>query len=166
MNKKAFICIFLMLTVAPFTATFALVHFDPGNWGGTTSIKTIFEMSIFGLITVPLWLTYIPALIVTPIYMRKVSTKPEFHTNPIGKFIVMAMFRGATGGVIVLAPAWILTLAEPIKLTMNWLFAGVVSGVITGTAISFTYRNRNVQPDGCSRETGCPATTLGHKEIS
>jgi len=154
MNKKAFICIFLMLTVAPFTATFALVHFDPSNWGGSTSIKTILEMSIFGLITVPLWLTYIPALIVTPIYMQKLATKTNFHTSSIGEFTATAIIRGAIGGVIVLAPAWIMTLTEPIKLTLNWLFAGVVSGVITGTAISFTYRNRSAQPEGCSRETG------------
>lgn len=150
MNKKTFICILLMLTVAPFTATFALVHFDPSNWGGSTSIKTILEMSIFGLITVPLWLTWIPALIVTPMYMRKVSTNPDFHSNQIGKFIAMAMFRGAIGGILVLAPAWILTLAEPIKLTLNWIFAGVVSGVITGVAISFTYRNRNAQQEKCT----------------
>lgn len=46
--------------------------------------------------------------------------------------------RGAIGGVIVLALGWIMTLTEPIKLTLNWLFAGVISGVIAGPAISFT----------------------------
>lgn len=111
-------------------------------------------MSVFGLITVPVWLTYVPALIITPIYMQKVSSKPDFQTNRIGEFVAKAMLRGAIGGIIVLAPAWVLTLAEPIKLTLNWIFAGVVSGVITGVAISFTYRNRSAQPDGCSRETG------------
>jgi hypothetical protein len=143
MNKKTFMCIFLMLTVAPFTATFALVHFDPRNWG--TSIETILEMSIFGLLTIPFWLTYLPALIITPIYMQKLATKTNFHTSSIGEFTVKAIMRGAIGGVIVLAPAWIMTLTEPIKLTLNWLLAGVVSGVITSTAISFTYRNRSTQ---------------------
>jgi hypothetical protein len=143
MNKKAFICIFLMLTVAPFTVTFAVVKFDPRNWG--TSIETILEMAIFWLFIVPLWLTYIPALIITPIYMQKLATKKNFHTCSIAEFTAKAIMRGAIGGVIVLAPVWFMTLTEPIKLTLNWLLAGVVSGVITGTAISFTYRKRSVQ---------------------
>jgi hypothetical protein len=86
--------------------------------------------------------------------MKKLATKTNFHTSSIGEFTAKAIMRGSIGGVIVLAPAWIMTLTEPIKMTLNWLFAGVVSGVITGTAISFAYRNRNAQPDGCSRETG------------
>lgn len=143
-----------MLTVAPFTATFALVHFDPSSWGGSTSIKTILGMTILGVITVPLWITYIPALIITPIYMHKLATKATFHSSSIGEFTAKAILRGTIGGVIVLAPAWIMTLTEPIKLTLNWLFAGIVSGVVISTAISFTYRNRSAQPDGCSRETG------------
>jgi hypothetical protein len=153
LNKKTITSVVLMLTVAPLSASLTLVLLDPGRWGGSLSIVNILMISAFGMITGPLWVTYCPALIITPIYMQKLASKPNFYTMQIGSFVAKAIFRGAIGGVIVLSPAWILTLADPIKFTMNWLFAGAVSGAITGTVISVTYRNLTVQPDRCNRET-------------
>jgi hypothetical protein len=61
---KTVCCILIMLTIMPIGTVYGLVSFDPETWGGEPTPIRILGMAIFGLITVQVWITYIPSLII------------------------------------------------------------------------------------------------------
>ncbi len=129
-----------MIVVMPLIAAFALVSFDPERWGGSFSIQNILMIAFFGMITIPLWITYIPSLFIVPMIMHKLSTYDSFHSISIWKFIVFSLIGGGGLGIFILFPCIIISLSDSYKLLLNWLIAGVSSGAITLTLISFLYR--------------------------
>lgn len=129
-----------MLTITPLVAATGLISFDPENWGGSFSLKSIFAVAIFGVLATPLWFTYIPSLILTPIMMEKISNHQLFYTIPYWKFIGTALICGTLCGIVVLSPCIIMVLPESTKLILNWLWAGAISGAVTLTLISLIYR--------------------------
>ena len=56
----------------PIIASLTLVSFNPERWGGSMSLQNILMIAFFGVITVPLWITYIPSIIMVPIFMKKI----------------------------------------------------------------------------------------------
>jgi hypothetical protein len=135
---RAAISIFIMLTVAPLVAVTTLVCWNPSRWGGPLSPLAIPVMALFGLFTTPLWPTYIPALALTPLIMRRIAAWRAFRTVPLSLIIGMSLVIGAVAGfgVISIIVPW----GDSPDLVKNWLSAGVVSGAITLAIISLVYR--------------------------
>lgn len=136
---KHLYCIFIMLTVMPITAAFGLISFDPENWGGQLTITNVLMVALFGLLSVPLWITFLPALLATPSIMKEIASNTLFHTIPILKFISISFFLGALVGILILSPTIFMS-RESIKLMANWVWAGAFSGAITYTTIALLYR--------------------------
>ena len=134
---KSLICIILMLTVSPIVTVIGLISFEPNNFGDRLTIQNILVMAGFGLITVPLWITYIPALVLAPFAMKKLARKQYFHDLPIWKFISISFIVGAVVGIIILLPL----MAS--KNFLTWARAGAISGAITFTLIAVVYRLGN-----------------------
>ena len=80
---RAFLSVIIMLTISPVLAVATLVNWAPERWGGETDLLSIIGMSIFGILTVPLWLTYIPTLIAVPLIMNKLANKDKFKNLPL-----------------------------------------------------------------------------------
>ena len=137
---KEITSIIILLTITPVTAVTGLVTFDPNNWGGKPTIINIIVMAFFGLITVKGWVTYIPTLILTPVMMKRISKKPNFHSMPILKFIRIAVLSGMAAGVFILLPYIGSAATVNGKLFINWLWAGVLSGATTYLIIALIYR--------------------------
>ena len=129
-----------MLVVAPIAAVTTLVLYQPDRWGGTPTVSTILVMAFFGLITVPLWLTYIPALVATPFIMRRLASRPAFASVPLPTFIFVSALAGALGGVCILSPAILMATSDSRDLVLNWLCAGAVAGAISFPIITALYR--------------------------
>lgn len=142
---KPLISIIMMLTIAPLIAATGLISFNPENWGGSFSFKNIFSVAIFGIATVPLWITYLPSLIIAPLFMGKISGHHLFYSMPYWKFIAMSVLFGTICGIIILSPCIIMAVSESAMLVLNWAWAGVISGAITFTLISMSYRLIGVQ---------------------
>lgn len=98
----------------------------------------ILGMSFFGLITAPLWPTYIPALALTPIVMRWVSQIRLFNSLPRAVVLSISFVLGVIAGVGVISI--IVPWHESADLVLNWVVAGGVSGGVTLTVISFIFR--------------------------
>jgi hypothetical protein len=76
---KSLITIIVMPTITPIMAAIGLISFDPSNWGGGLSVGNVVAVAFFGVITLPLWVTYMPSLVIAPIIMRKISQKINFR---------------------------------------------------------------------------------------
>jgi hypothetical protein len=96
-------------------------------------------MALFGLITTPLWPTYIPALILTPLLMRMVARSQLFKTMRLPVLIGLSLMVGAIAGALVLVRVILMSVNEP-RLAMNWAIAGALAGSITMCVIILVYR--------------------------
>lgn len=137
---KAILCVMIMLTITPIAAVTGLISYAPSRWGGEMKIENILFMAMFGLITVQVWFTYIPALIFTPIIMKHLSDKKIFHTISKWKFYLNSILYGAVAGIFILLPCILLSAGDSLDITLNWLWAGIVAGVITFPIITSLYR--------------------------
>lgn len=129
-----------MLTLAPFSAVTALVFYEPARWGGAPTFLSLMGMTIFAVITVPMWITYIPSIVITPLVMNKISKRDTFMNTPIFLAMIKAILIGGISGILVLTPAWVIAFSESGDLAMNWLFAGAISGALTLTVIVMLYK--------------------------
>jgi len=139
---KQLITIITILTVMPVVAAIALISFDPQHFGGWPTPSLIIGMLVFGAVTDPIWITFLPSLILTPIIMGKISKRDRFYLTPLGSFISTSLSIGAVCGIIILSPFIIMSLSSffTIKSLLNWLWAGAVSGAVTFTIIALVYR--------------------------
>lgn len=139
--KPSFTCWILMLTVAPLTVSAALFIQEPSRWGSGNPLNII-VMAVFGLMSVPLWPTYIPALVFTPILMKRLSMSARFlRLSPL-VLSAGSLVSGAIAGLLVLLPMILLSL-DTQPLVVQWMTAGALAGAITLTAIVFVYRKAN-----------------------
>lgn len=129
-----------MLTITPVATVFGLASYDPSRWGGEISIQNILFMAMFGLITVQVWITYIPSLVLTPIIMKKLSLKEKFYTVPLWKFYFLSVIGGILAGTFILLPITLIAATDSLDITLNWLWAGMVGGTITYPIIASIYR--------------------------
>lgn len=141
---KTTLCLLLLLTILPVLAATALIAFDPKMWGGSFTLKNILGLAFFGLVTVPLWVTYIPTLFIVPWIMGKFCNYHLFYSLPIWKLIVISSISGMILGILILSPCIFMAFSSSTKLVLNWIFAGVVSGSVTFSIIALMYRATNV----------------------
>jgi len=138
---RTVISVILMLTVAPLVACSTLVCLEPSRSGGSINPIAIVVTALFGLITVPLWLTYIPALVLTPMLMARVARTQRFRTMRLSVLVVLSLVVGAMAGALVLSPLVLMSLIsrEPM-LAISWATAGTSAGSITLCLICLIYR--------------------------
>lgn len=129
-----------MLTIAPFAAAATLVCWSLDRWGGSLNPLNIAIMAFFGLFTVVVWPTYIPAIILAPLLMRRIASYRAFTALPLPLLVGLALLLGSVAGVCVLAPVVFLSLSDSRALVLNWVGAGAVSGALTLTVIFLIYR--------------------------
>jgi hypothetical protein len=67
---RGIITVLIMLTIAPFSAVIGMVLSDPELWESSMNLETLLVFSMFGIITVPLWITYLPMTILSPFIMK------------------------------------------------------------------------------------------------
>lgn len=128
-----------MVTISPVVAVTTLVCWNPDRWGGSVNPLAILAMSFFGLITVPLWPTYIPAVTATPFIMRRVARLPAFGSWPLSVVLATSFVLGVIAGVGVISI--IVPWHGSADLVLNWVAAGGVSGGVTLAIISFIFRH-------------------------
>ena len=154
-----------MLTVAPITTAATLVCYAPQQWGGSFNPLNIIVMAVFGLFTVPLWVTYIPAVAVTPLLMSRVSSRESFLRAPLWLVLLISLLLGAPLGLCVISPVILLSIQDPAAV-IGWALAGVVSGAATLAVVSCIHRcvPPLAQP-GAAPNDG-PATQLGNSGVT
>lgn len=133
-----------MVTVSPICAVTTLVCWNPARWGGSVNPLAILVMSFFGMITVPLWPTYIPAVAATPLIVRLVARSRQFRTWPLPIILSISATLGVVAGIAVISI--VIPWHEPLDLILNWLAAGAVSGGVTLAVISFIFRYEPKEP--------------------
>ena len=141
-------CVMLMLTVAPIVACSTVVCLDPLRWGGSINPLAIVFMALFGLVSTPLWPTYIPALIIVPLLMRIVASRQFFMSIQLSVLILVSMVIGGIAGIVVLIHPILMSLNES-KMATSWAVAGFLAGSITFSLIVAMYR----KGDGRSGKT-------------
>ena len=145
MSKES-ISVVLMLTVAPLIACSTLVSIEPSRWGlDSVNPWAIASMAFFGLFTLVIWPTYIPALVLTPVIMRKVASKESFRKLPVLFVIFTAALVGALLGSVILAPMILMSSHDP-KLLLAWISAGSAAGGVTLPLITLLYRRSQDVP--------------------
>ena len=147
---RAALSIFVMLTVAPLVAVTTLVCWNPSRWGGPLSPLAIPAMAVFGLFTTPLWPTYIPALVLTPLAMRRIAALSAFRNLPLALVVGMSLVIGAVAGFAVISI--IVPWGDSPDLIGNWVSAGAASGAITLAIISLIYRRTPRSAESGGRE--------------
>jgi hypothetical protein len=135
---KPLLSFLTMVTVAPVVAVATLVCWNPDRWGGSLNPLAILAMAFFGLITIPLWPTYIPAVAATPFIMRWVARLPSFRRWSLPVVIAISFVLGVIAGVGVISI--IVPWHESADLVLNWVAAGGVSGGVTLSIITFIFR--------------------------
>lgn len=153
---RKLLTIVAMLTVAPITAVTALVCYAPDRWSGSFNPLNIIVMSVFGLFTVPLWPTYIPAVVLTPWIMSGVSSHRWFIQSPLWIVLLLSCMVGAVLGLCVFSPLLLINSHEKTTL-VNWSFAGAVSGAATLTVISCIHRFVRSESEPGASPNGGPA---------
>ena len=160
---KTILSVIAMVILAPLVATTTLVCGWPECWGGSISPLAIITMALFGLITTPLWPTYIPAIILTPFLMRRIAPHRLFMNLPIPVLVLMSLLLGALGGLCVMFPVIRMSLHDGAEFALQWKMAGACSGAMTLTVICLIHR--------CISEEGAeqcppplPRVLAGHSE--
>jgi hypothetical protein len=130
-----------MLTLAPFLTVATLVLWAPDHFGGSVDLLSIIVLTFFGLITVPLWATFIPALFLTPLLMDGVSRCDWFRRLPLSAALGLSIPAGMLAGMAVMGI--ILPWGEDAGgayVILAWLIASAVSGGATLPVIAAIYR--------------------------
>jgi hypothetical protein len=150
---RSFLTVMIMLTVSPITAAATLVCCDPERWGGSVHPLSILTIAFFGLFTVPLWPTYIPAVVLTPWMMGGLASRSWFNRVRLWVLLPTSCFAGAGLGIVVLAPVLLMSSHEP-ALFFNWMFTGVISGAVTLSTVSCIFRFIKAEPAPIERQSG------------
>ncbi|MEI6862499.1 MAG: hypothetical protein WCL04_09640 [Verrucomicrobiota bacterium] len=127
-----------LLVVAPLVAATTLVCWEPARWGGSISPLAIATMAFFGVLSVPLWPTYIPALIITPLVMKRVSASRVFMRLPLPALMGVSLLVGALAGFGVIMP--VVPELKDSDLVLMWASAGAAAGAVTLTLIFLIHR--------------------------
>jgi hypothetical protein len=137
---KTLLCVIILLFATPTLAATCLAFFDPKHWGGEPTVPGILMMAIFGVLTVPMWLTYLPTLVLTPMAMNRMASNEKFHSMPLWELLLFAVMIGAVIGIFIMSPMILRSLGSPLKLIVNLIGAGSISGAISYTAITMLYK--------------------------
>ena len=144
--SQAWTCRLLMLTVSPVVTCTIAVLLEPSRWGGSPDPLTILGMALFGVMTVYLWPTYMPALILTPVLMRRLVRTRSYQELPLSGLLGISAVVGAVAGVMVLLPVIWVTARDSELLARNWAIAGAVAGSVTLCLVVCIYRREKAPP--------------------
>lgn len=143
---KAFLTILIMLFVSPFLAEVGLLCLEPGDGGGggfsLAALPGFFLFSLpFIFLTVPLWPTYFPALILTPFILGRIARQPGFRTMKLRALLGLSLAVGAVLGTVVMS--WLIVIAarESAAAAWGWAGAGAFSGSLTLALVTLVYRH-------------------------
>ena len=164
---KAVLSVLAMLTVAPLVAATTLVCWDPQRWAGSLNPLAIIEMAIFGVFSAPLWPTYVPALIVTPLLMRWISRHPAFHRSPLPIVLGHSVVVGSVAGACVMIRLVLMVLRDSSGYSeaLACASAGAISGGLTLALICLLYRYEERRAEPSASPNGGPATPLGNSGV-
>ncbi|MCX8155419.1 MAG: hypothetical protein N3J91_03010 [Verrucomicrobiae bacterium] len=138
---RSLITVALMATFSPFVAAYALVLWKPDRWGDTLNPFAILFMAYLGMLTFPGLIPYVIALIATPLVMSAVAKQDFFRLASKRTLLLGALGAGMIAGLLVMAPAMVQsTKHNSLDLTLNWGFAGAVSGGLSLVVITLVYR--------------------------
>lgn len=140
MIGKPIISLLILVTIAPLLVILTLAFSNPEEFGGNLDLQSILMMYLFALITVPLWTTYIPSIILTPIILHRMQKIEAFYRISILTLIVLSALSGGFIGILVMAPILFISQAEQNNLFFSWILSGAISGSITLTIIVLIYR--------------------------
>lgn len=132
-----------MIIIAPLVAIITLALFNPDEFGGHPNIQSIFFMYAFAMITVALWITYIPSIILAPIVKRNIQKIVFFQKIQTLYLILSAVIVGAFLGIVILFPVIFLVIEESVRLILGWNLAGGISGAVSLLLIVMFYRLGN-----------------------
>ncbi len=139
-NKSVF-SLLTMLVVAPLVAGTTLVCLHPGRWGGAGAFLSIPVMAIFGVITTPLWVTYIPSMVLVPLAMRRIANSRGFAAVSLPWLVLLSLAVGGILGAGVLAPVALLSSPDADSLTWDFFAAGALAGAVSLTTIVLIHRH-------------------------
>ena len=137
---KTVLSVIAMVVLAPLVVSTTLVCGWPENWGGAISPSTIIIMSFFALFTVPVWPTYIPAVIIVPWIMQKISRYTLFRNMPVALLLLLSLLLGALGGMFVMFPLIRTALQDGPDIALQWKISSACSGAVTFSVICCIHR--------------------------
>jgi hypothetical protein len=163
---KAFLSILAMLTIAPLVATTTSVCLQPEP--GSLDPLAIVMMALVGVLIGPLWPTYIPALIATPLLMRWMSARPAFRRSPLPLVLGLSIIAGVVAGICVMVPLILLELRDSSgdAAAVAAASAGATSGGVTLALICLLYRYEKPRPEHSTPPNGGPATQRGNSRVT
>jgi hypothetical protein len=167
-GMKAILSVLAMLIVAPLVAVTTLVCWQPERWGGSLNPLAIAVMALFGLLTVPLWPTYIPALIITPLLMNWISAQRAFARLSLPVLLGLSLSVGAVAGLCVMIRLFLMALndAPDYHQALPLAGAGAVSGAITLTLICLVYRYEERRDEPTALPNSGSAKPLGNSGVT
>jgi hypothetical protein len=155
-----------MLTIAPLIAVTLLLCCMP-----TERSKLLYPIAVATYVFEGirgLWATYIPALIIVPLLMRRASTRRAFHQLSLVRLLRLAVLVGAIGGACVAIPhsVWLL-IDEPgnYDLVLLGLSACAVSGAVTLTLICLLYKYGESRAEPNAPPNAGPTMPLGSSGV-
>jgi len=141
---KAVLSILAILIVSPALAEATIVWLRPDFTGERAGFLSFIGFVLgslpFVYVTVPLWPTYMAAIILTPIIMRRVATHPTFRAASLPTILGLALLMGAAVGPFVVAFPIMLAARDSWSTAVSWVAAGAFSGGITLALITLFYR--------------------------
>src|SRR5438477_10886875 len=103
LGMRPLLSVLAMIIVAPVVAATTLVAWNPSRLGESVTPEDILVMSVFGVFTTPLWPTYIPAIILTPIMMGRIAASEAFMRFSMPTILGVSFVVGAIAGVGVIS---------------------------------------------------------------
>lgn len=141
---RAILSVLALLTVAPIVAISTLVLCNPSNWVADATPVSIIGFVIFAypfaLITTPLWPTYIPVIVITPLVMKQISLRQGYSSLPLKIFLLRAFPIGMVAGIGVMSVVIFMACKDSPDAVLSWVGAGAISGGVTFTLIALVYR--------------------------
>lgn len=155
-----------MLTIAPLIAVTLLLCCLPNH---RTELLYPIAVATYAFEGIRgFWATYIPALIIVPLLMRRVSTRRAFHQLSLVRLLRLAVLVGAIGGACVAIPraVWLL-IDDPWNyyLVLLGLSACAVSGAVTLTLICLLYQYGESRAEPNAPPNAGPTVPLGNSGV-
>ena len=140
---RSIICVWITLTVAPLITSIALVCLAPSRWGGHPNVFTVLTMAVFGVISAPIWPTYIPTIVLVPMVMIIIAKTRFFIAAPLPLLVAIFAVLGSIVGLLVIGRIALMLFREnELGLAVDWIVSGALAGTISSSLILLCYRWR------------------------
>jgi len=151
-----------MLTISPLIAVTFWVGCTPPV---RSQLRDPITVASYVFVSIRLlWVTYLPALVIVPLLMSRVSTRRTFQQLSLARLLTRAVAIGAVGGACVIVPRTVLALFDSTEHPPSWLLAlgaCAVSGAVTLPLVCLFYRGRELRAEP-NASNGGPAMPFGN----